>query len=364
MRERDIDALVICENGRSRYLTGYQRYFTATHVPSVHAVVLTQADGPFLLLPRHIRLERDAHFATQLVTLDFGEPAKWRTLSDLLRETRTATGRIAIETNFLSQRSVDGLKEIIKGELVAAEPLMQRATAIKFPDEIALLRESARLVDIGVAAAVDACRVGVTELDVAAEATEAMLRGGAEFINHMTVRSGPHADGNHPFPTDRRLSDGDCVQIDIGCVYRGYVSDTNRTKIVGTPSGEQRKLLDVGQSMLEAGIAAVAPGVAASSIWRAAVDVAERAGMRDLMAIPFVGHGIGLSLHELPFIDAAATTILEENMVFALEPGVYAPGIGCSRPEDMILVTTRGAERLTHFPRDADLNFRSAVRSA
>jgi Xaa-Pro aminopeptidase len=116
------------------------------------------------------------------------------------------------------------------------------------------------------------------------------------------------------------------------------------------------ELLDVGQRMLEAGIAIVAPGVAASAIWRAAIDVADRAGMKDRVILPYVGHGIGLSLHESPFINAAATTVLEEGMVFALEPGVYAQGIGCSRPEDMILVTATGAELLTHYPRDHDLN--------
>jgi Xaa-Pro aminopeptidase len=100
----------------------------------------------------------------------------------------------------------------------------------------------------------------------------------------------------------------------------------------------------------------VAPGVLASAIWRAAVDVADHAGMKDRVILPFVGHGIGLSLHELPFINAAASTVLEEGMVFALEPGVYAQGVGCSRPEDMILVTATGAKLLTQYPRDHDLN--------
>ncbi|MFO1323085.1 MAG: Xaa-Pro peptidase family protein [Burkholderiales bacterium] len=357
MRERDVAALVISENSRTRYLTGYQRYFTATHVPPVHAVVLTRSGGPHLLVPRHIGLEPGEYRAERLIPLDFGEAARIEAIGRILHEDGAASGRVAIESSFLSHDAVGKLEAALPGTgFVDADPIMRVATAIKFPDEIALLCESARIVDIGVAAAVAACRIGVTELEVAAESSAAMLRSGAEFINHMTVRSGPHAYGNYPFPTARRLQDGDCVQIDIGCVYGGYVSDTNRTKIVGKASAEQLELLDVGQRMLEAGIAVAAPGAAASALWQAAVDVADRAGMRDRVILPFVGHGIGLTLHESPFINAAATTVLEEGMVFALEPGVYAQGIGCSRPEDMILVTASGAELLTHFPRDRDLN--------
>lgn len=357
MHARDIAALVVSENARTRYLTGYQRYFTATHVPPVHAVVLTPEAEPYLLIPRHVGLAADEYCAAHLTHLDFGEAARIDAIGHVLHAAGATKGRIAIEFGYLAHDLTEKMKiQFPAIEFVNADPMMRLATATKFPDEIALLREAARLVDIGVAAATAACQRGVTELSVAAEASTAMLRNGAEFINHMTVRSGPHAYGNYPFPTARKLEEGDCVQIDIGCVYRGYVSDTNRTKLVGRASKDQLRLLDVGQRMLEAGIAAVVPGAPASAIWQAAVDVASRAGMAERVILPFVGHGIGLSLHEMPFINEAATTVLEEGMVLAIEPGVYAEGIGCSRPEDMILVTARGAELLTHFPRDRDLN--------
>jgi Xaa-Pro aminopeptidase len=361
MRERNVAALIVSENARTRYLTGYQRYFTATHVPPVHAVLLTLHDGPILLVPRHIGLASGDHHAERLILLDFGEAARIDAIGRIIRDLGAARETIAVEMGFLSHAFLEKLKAHLPAATITdADPVLQAATAAKFPDEIVLLRESARIVDIGVAAAVAACRAGVTELDVAAEASAVMLRSGAEFINHMTIRSGPHAYANYPFPTARRLETGDCVQIDIGCVYGGYVSDTNRTKIVGRASTEQMELLDVGQRMLEAGIASVAPGIAASAVWRAAFDVADKAGMKDRVILPFVGHGIGLGLHELPFFNAAATTVLQEGMVVALEPGVYAPAIGCSRPEDMLLVTADGAELLTHYPRDHDLN-RSAA---
>lgn len=357
MASNGIDAVVVAENARTRYLTGYQRYFTATHVAPVHAAILTRDAGPFLLVPRHIRIDSDEHEATRLLPLDFGKAARIDAIGQVLREAGATAAQVGIELGFLAHDDVMRLRQRLPAcRFVDADPILQAATAVKFPEEIALIRRAAQLVDAGVAAAVAACRPGTSEIEVAAEASAAMLRGGAEFINHMTVRSGPHAYGNHPFPTGRVLRQGDCVQIDIGCVHAGYVSDTNRTKVVGRPTAGQASLLRTGQAMLEAAIAAVIPGASASSIWDAAVGVAGRAGMRDRVILPFVGHGIGLSLHELPFVNADATTTLEPGMVLAIEPGVYAEDIGCSRPEDMVLVTETGAELLTHFPRDADLN--------
>lgn len=357
MREQSMAALIVSENGRSRYLTGYQRYYSATHISPVHAVVLTQEAGPFLVVPRHIVLREDEHFAASVVHVPFGDDHRLDAIGEILRASGTAQQRIGIELGYLNRNLVDKLERRLPGaHLTEVEPLLRTATSRKFPDEIRLLREAARLVDEGVAAAVAACAVGVTELEVAARASARMLELGAEFINHMTIRSGHRVSGNFPFPTDRRFEDGECVQIDIGCIVGGYVSDTNRTVVVGRASADQEKLFDVGQRMLEAGVAAVRPGVRASEIWHAAYGVAERAGMADRVTLPYAGHGIGLSLHEEPFINAASTTILAEDMVFALEPGVYASGIGGSRPEDMILVTASGAELLTHFPRDADLH--------
>ncbi len=104
----------------------------------------------------------------------------------------------------------------------------------------------------------------------------------------------------------------------------------NRTVVVGSATPEQRRLLQVGQAMLEA-------------------------GMTDLITIPFAGHGLGIGLHDHPYIMPQSDTILEKNMVFALEPGVYAAGIGGSRPEDMVLVTGNGCEILTHWLRDFDM---------
>ena len=356
MRREAVTAVVLAENGRTRYVSGYQRYYLGTYLPFVHAAVMTQDAGPALLLPRHIMRSAEECVAERVVEFPLDQDGKIETLAALLEGLGVARGRVGLEFDFVQHGFlVPLMRRLREAELVDASPLMSQVTAVKFPEEVQLIRESARMVERGIAAAIEACRAGVTEIEAAARSSAAMLHAGAEFINHMCVRSGPHAIGLFPVPTPRPFQSGDCVQIDVGCVHQGYVSDINRTAVIGTPTEAQRALMRVGQEMLERGIAAVRPGAKASDVWRASFEVAERAGMVDRITIPFSGHGIGLGLHEEPYVTPHSTTVLEENMVFALEPGVYATGVGGSRPEDMLLVTATGCEVLTHYPRDRDL---------
>jgi Xaa-Pro aminopeptidase len=284
---------------------------------------------------------------------------KIETLTHVLEDLGAKNGRVGVEFDFVQHGFFAPLKQRLRdAEIVDASPIMNKITAVKFPEEIELLRQAARMVDKGIDVGVKASLEGTSELEVAARSSDCMLHEGAEFINHMTVRSGPHVLGHFPVPTSRVIQKGDCIMIDIGCVHQGYISDINRTVVVGKPSEEQRELMRVGQEMLERAIESVRPGVVASEVWRASFEAAEKAGMTDRITIPFTGHGIGLGLHEEPYITPASETVLQEGMVFALEPGVYAAGIGGSRPEDMILVTATGAEVLTHYPRDYDLLLR------
>jgi Xaa-Pro aminopeptidase len=355
MRRRDVAALLLCENGRTRYVTGYQRYFTATYLAPVHAVLVTHDADPVLFLPRHVMPAQVEFFSGQVLVFPFSDEARCDLLQKTLRELKVE-GPIAVELDFLPYDFVTLLKHKLgKTPVVDGAPLINAVTAVKFDEELKILRETARIADAGIAAAIESIREGATEIEVGARSSGRMLDEGAEFINHMTVRSGPHSTGCFPLLTSRKFQKGECVQLDIGCCLRGYISDTNRTVVIGAPTPEQRRLLRVGQDMLEAGTAAVRAGIKVSEIWDAVYGVADRAGMSQFITIPFAGHGVGIGLHELPYIVPNSKTILEKNMVMALEPGVYADGIGGSRPEDMLVVTDKGCEVLTHHPRDYDM---------
>jgi Xaa-Pro aminopeptidase len=351
MRAAGASAMVLAENARTRYVTGYQRYFAASHLSPVHAAVVTLDDDPVLLLPPHILASADQFSGLRAMVYPPVPSERIAVLRDLLR----GHDSVALELDFLSFTFADQLKSALPGSrILDAARIMRDTVVVKFPEEIALLRRAANLVDSGARAAVERIRPGATELEVAAAASQPMLEGGAEFIHHMTIRSGPHAYGLFPVPTERRFESGDCVQIDLGCMVGGYVGDINRTVIVGAPTPYQRTLFETAERMLEAAIKSTRAGVSCSEMWSAVTEEARRASMESLIKIPFVAHGIGIALQEYPVVDASATAILEKNMVLALEPGLYSPQAS-SRPEDMVVVTETGCEILTRFPRDVDL---------
>jgi Xaa-Pro aminopeptidase len=356
MRADGIAGIVLCENGRTRYLTGYQRYHSATQLAPAHAVVMTLDDGPILMVPRHIVPATEDCAAERVIEYPLSQADKVAALADLVAALGLTGECVGVEFEFMPHGFAAALGERLpKVRLVDASPVLRGVTAIKFAEEIAILRQAAHIADLGVAAAIEAALEGVSEIEIGARSSAAMLDAGAEFVNHMTIRSGPHAAALFPLLTPRRLAKGDCVQIDIGCVYQGYVSDTNRSIVIGPPSAEQRILMEVGQRMLEAGLAAVRDGIEAQRLWRVCRDVAAARDLDQWMAIPFVGHGIGLSLHEPPLIAPASPDVLARDMVLALEPGLFVPGVGASRPEDMLRVTADGCEVLTHHPRDHDM---------
>lgn len=351
MRAAGVSAMLLAENARTRYVTGYQRYFAASHLSPVHAAIVTLDDDPVLLLPPHILASAD-----QLPGLRANVyPPTPSERIGVLRDLLYGHDSIALELDFLSFAFVEQLKSALPGSrILDAVRIMRDIVAVKFDEEIVLLRRAAKLVDAGARAAVERIRPGATELEVAAAASQPMLEGGAEFIHHMTIRSGPHAYGLFPFPTERKFEPGDCVQIDLGCMVGGYVGDINRTVVVGKPSAAQQSLFDTAERMLDAAIKSTRAGLSCSEMWNAVTGEAKRAGMESLIKIPFIAHGIGIALQEYPVVDASSTAILEENMVLALEPGLYSPQAS-SRPEDMVVVTKSGCEVLTRFPRDVDL---------
>jgi Xaa-Pro aminopeptidase len=221
--------------------------------------------------------------------------------------------------------------------------------------ELHLITEAIRCNEAGFAAALDAIRPGVSEMDIYLAVTAAVQRaaGGALALN----------DGNHAFisgprtslaaapATARRLEPGDLMIIDLNPVIRNYKGDITRTFCVGEPSPAQRTLHEAVVRALEAGAKAGRPGVRGRDVDAAMREVLTAAGYEQGLITHF-GHGLGLQHLERPYIIPAEEQRLEEGMVIALEPGVYLPDGFSARVEDNFVVTPQGMEPLSHFPRD------------
>lgn len=356
MAATGLDALVLTKNETTRYTTGYQRYYCSTYLPFVHMVVLFQDRGPYLVLPEHIVSYGERCHAESVHVLPLGMKAQVRALADSLRSVDRQGCRIGVELDYVHGnflRLFEG--ELQNAQVVDATPMLEKAMAVKSAAEISLIRKSSALCDEVVRSIFDKATPGVTELELAACA-ESALRKGAEFINHLCVRSEENAFDLSPINTDRALREGDCLQLDIGVIYEGYVSDMNRTLVLGEASRDKadiiRTVVDVHWALADL----IKPGNRACDVYNHALALFGRSDLGEHFRMPFIGHGLGLNLHEYPYITPDNEAVFEPGMVIALEPGLYAPGRGTCRMENVLLVTEAGNELITDLPDDRELN--------
>lgn len=196
-------------------------------------------------------------------------------------------------------------------------------------------------------------RVGRTEAQVGADVAAAIVAEGHTAAAFVIVGSGPHGASPHHDVSDRVVQPGDLVVVDIGGpTPEGYFSDCTRTYTMGEPAHpDVDACYAVLQAAQDAAVAAVAPGATAQSVDAAARIPISDAGLGDRF-IHRTGHGIGLEVHEQPYIVAGNDLGLDEGMAFSIEPGIYLPGRWGARIEDIVVVESNGARRLNHRPRE------------
>ncbi|KUI01242.1 dipeptidase [Mycolicibacterium acapulense] len=244
------------------------------------------------------------------------------------------------------------LAEVLGAVPVLATDVLRRLRMIKDPAEIDALRNAGAAIDRVHARVPDFLVPGRTEADVAADIAEAIVAEGHSEVAFIIVGSGPHGADPHHECSDRELRAGDIVVVDIGGPYEpGYNSDSTRTYSIGEPDADIARRYAVLQRAQRAAVDAVRPGVTAEHVDAAARDVLAAEGLADAF-VHRTGHGIGLSVHEEPYIVAGNTLTLEEGMAFSVEPGIYFPGEWGARIEDIVIVTADGAEPVNNRPHE------------
>jgi Xaa-Pro aminopeptidase len=219
--------------------------------------------------------------------------------------------------------------------------------------DIALMREAARISDIGMVAAFAAARPGVSGRAIAAASAAAMLEAGAEEAS-LQVAVGPSTaymgTGDWVYDPRRVIEEGDMVLVDMAIKYHGYLGDQTRTAIVGKGSAAQREIIETVQEAYRATVAAMRPGAASPDLYRITTDLLERKGWRQYFP-HHISHGLGLG-GDIPRIAEGSEDVLQVGDALSCEPGVYIPGIGGARFENMLLLTENGIEELTKSPVD------------
>jgi Xaa-Pro aminopeptidase len=348
LAEAGCDALLVSAPSNVRYLTGFNGSAAVVLVGPEEALLVT--DGRYRLQAAEQLASAQAGAAVRLAV--GGAERQRQVLTDTLG--RWGIARLGLEADHLAwavqRRWAEWWREV---ELVASSGLVEGLRCRKDDAELEAMSQAAALAD----AALDEVRPmvapGRSEAEVALALDTAMRRLGAEDRAFATiVASGPNAAKPHARPTRRVIEVGDAVVVDFGAVVGGYRSDMTRTFFAGRPpQGTMAEVLDVVRRAQATGLGVLRPGAVSGEVDAACRAVVEEAGLGEAFEHA-TGHGVGLDIHEAPWVGAGTTAILDAGTVVTVEPGVYLAGVGGVRIEDTAVVTDEGCRLLTRFPKD------------
>jgi Xaa-Pro aminopeptidase len=344
VEEAGLAGLLVTPGSDLAYLTGY----APLPLERLTLLVVEPGRDPHLLVPE---LERPAALASPGGASM--EVVGWRDGEDPygIAASTLGDGRYAV-TDQTWAVHVLGLRRAAAGvDLVPASGALPLLRAVKDPDELAALRAAGAGADAAFADVVQVPFAGRRELDVAADLDSALRAHAHERVDFTIVGSGPNGASPHHEAGHRVIEPGDVVVMDFGGVRDGYCSDITRTVVVGEPTPEQVEVHDVVRRAQQAGVDAVRPGETCQDVDRAARTVIQAAGFGERF-VHRTGHGIGLEVHEPPYIVEGNDLLLQAGMTFSVEPGIYLEGRFGVRIEDIVACTAAGAERLNEAPRD------------
>ncbi|CAM01583.1 Xaa-Pro dipeptidase [Saccharopolyspora erythraea NRRL 2338] len=351
----DLDALLISPGSDLRYLIGAG----AGSFERLSCLVLPAAGHdapPALVLPKLEELGYAdvpaSELGIEVVTWVDGENP-YAIVTDLLRRGGAAPARVAV-ADVMPALHTFPLRDALPGaEQVLAGGVLRELRMRKDAAEVEALRKAGAAIDRVHARMAEFLKAGRTEAEVGADITEAIVAEGHVEAAFVIVGSGPNGASPHHALSDRVVQEGDVVVIDIGGpIAEGYNSDCTRTYAVGEPSQDDvRDTYAVLQAAQRAAVEAVRPGVTAESIDAAAREPIAAAGFGDFF-VHRTGHGIGLDVHEDPYVVDGDKTVLEPGMAFSVEPGIYQPGRWGARIEDIVIVTEDGVESVNNQPHE------------
>jgi Xaa-Pro aminopeptidase len=256
--------------------------------------------------------------------------------------------KLGFEDGYITIKKFEDLKkEFVGFKFTGISDIIQELRMVKDEDEIIKIKEAARLGDIGLQAAVKSFEKGKTELEIAAEAEYYMRKNGSSKAAFETiVASGERSWFPHGTSSLRKIKDGDIITIDIGAVYEGYNSDMTRTFLYGNASKEKAKIINLVNDAHKAVLEVIKAGEKCLEMDGIARNFFKRNDLAEYF-IHGLGHGVGIDIHEDPYLNTTSKTVLKENMVVTVEPGIYLPGKGGARTEDLIVIKKNGYECLS-----------------
>jgi D-alanyl-D-alanine dipeptidase len=340
-----LDALVVSPSPDLAYLTGYD----PMPLPRPTLLVLRPGREPAMLVPQ---LERP--LAADSPVGDRIELVAWQDGSDPYEAAASLLGgaqQVAVADRLWAVHLIGLRRAIPDASFSPASAVLGRLRAIKDDEELGALRRAARAADATFRRILQTRFEGRREDEVAADLADLLVEHGHARAAFTIVGSGPNGASPHHEAGGRTILPHDVVVMDFGGELGGYHSDTTRTVVVGEPPEGFEQAYEVVREAQDAGVQAVRPGIHAQEVDRAARAIVEAAGFGDRF-IHRTGHGIGLEIHEPPYMVEGDETVLEPAMTFSVEPGVYLEGRFGIRIEDIVTVTPDGVDRLNRSTRE------------
>ena len=349
MRERGWDALLSCSPENFAYVVG----FLSPTQPLMrwrHAIALVTADGTCSLLVIDMEastIRAKASGADITVWKEF-EFNCMEELAGLLKRHGLASAKVGLETDYLPAADFAALTALMPTvRFEPAQAVLARMRLIKTPDEIDIMRKLSMIADRSIHEAFSAVRVGDNEMDLAGALTRGIYAHGAEYFKLMIIATGERSVFPNVGPTTRRLQCGDVCRVEIFPMIDGYHVGVCRTAVVEKAPPDAERIWANLTACKHLLLDIMKPGASTRGIY----DVyLKKLRELDLPPISFIGHGMGLHLHEDPYLGPTADQPLEPGMVLAFEPLVFETGHGFGMQiKDVVVITGTGCELLSNF---------------
>lgn len=335
---KNVDGTLIVSPENRRYFTGFDA--------SDGFLFITKSGSVFLTDSRYIEAAKDKIICCEV------EEQKGK-LMDYAKRFNCKV--LAVEADRLTVTQLKNLRKALHGiklTTVGTDKIIDSFRAVKNEAEIENICKAQRIAEAAFDHILGFIKIGVTEKEVALELDHYMLSHGADSLSFETIAiSGANTSKPHGVPTDKKIEHGDFVTMDYGAVVNGYHSDMTRTVAVGAASDEQKKIYKIVFEAQLAVLRVLKNGVKCSDADKAARDVITEAGYGEYFRHS-AGHGVGIEIHEKPFISPKSTATLRSGNVVTDEPGIYIPGKFGVRIEDMALITENGCKNLTKAPKE------------
>ena len=345
MAEAGVDLVTIAPTPNMRYLLGF-----APLADERPCVLLITCQGTRLVVPELNADQVEAHTGMEATRWSDATGPR-QALAEALSALGVGPGIVLAVDAAMRADALLLLQEVIgPQQCLTSGKVMSALRMRKSEREIEALARAAAQADRALMVGADACQPGVAERQVAEKIANYFRQDGAEAVDVTLVASGPNSAFPHHEASDRRLQVGDTIIIDIVATLDGYKSDVTRVVHLGEPPPQVRAVHEIVLEANRRGREAAVAGAYARDVDRAARTVIEQAGYGPYF-IHRTGHGLGMEVHEAPWISAESPTMLEPGMVFSVEPGIYLEGQFGIRIEDIVVVTEGECRCLTRLDR-------------